>query len=55
MDYKKGRLVVQIEGHYYLFSKLTLNAAKKCSLIQHKVMKKTKAYGDAIELMKSKR
>lgn len=55
MGYSKGRLLVQLEGHYYLYSKLTLNAAAECSLLQHKVMKVTKAYDKAIELMKSKR
>lgn len=55
MGYSKGQLLVQMEGHYYLYSKVTLNAAEECSLVQHKVMKVTKAYGQAIELMKSKR
>ncbi len=55
MGYNKGRLLVEKEGHYYLYSKVTLNAAEECSLIQHKVMKVTKAYGQPIELMKSKR
>lgn len=55
MGYSKGQLLVQMEGHYYLYSKVTLNAAQECSLLQHKVMKVTKAYGHAIELMKSKR
>nr|XP_046263355.1 tumor necrosis factor ligand superfamily member 14-like [Scatophagus argus]XP_046263363.1 tumor necrosis factor ligand superfamily member 14-like [Scatophagus argus] len=54
MDYKDGRLLVREEGHYYLYSKVTLNAAEECSLIQHKVMKDTKAYDQSIELMKSK-
>ncbi|XP_003972137.1 tumor necrosis factor ligand superfamily member 14-like [Takifugu rubripes] len=54
MGYSKGQLLVQMEGHYYLYSKVTLNAAEECSLVQHKVMKVTKAYGQAIELMKSK-
>lgn len=55
MGYSKGRLLVQMEGHYYLYSKLTWNAAEECSLVQHKVMKVTKAYDQPIELMKSKR
>lgn len=55
MGYSRGRLVVQQEGLYYLYSKVTLNAAEECSLVQHKVMKSTKAYDQAIELMKSKR
>lgn len=55
MSYKNGSLLVEMEGHYYLYSKLTLNAGDECSLIQHRVMKVTKAYGHAIELMKSKR
>lgn len=55
MGYNNGSLLVEKDGHYYLYSKLTLNAADECSLIQHRVMKVTKAYGHAIELMKSKR
>lgn len=55
MGYSKGQLQVQIEGHYFLYSKVTLNAAEECSLVQHRVMKVTKAYDQAIELMKSKR
>lgn len=55
MSYDNGRLSVKKEGYYYLYSKLLLNAADECSLIQHKVMKDTKAYDKSIELMKSKR
>lgn len=55
MGYHNGRLLVEKDGHYYLYSKVTLNAAEECSLIQHKVMKETKAYDQAIELMRSKR
>lgn len=55
MGLSKGRLVVQTEGHYYLYSKLTLNAAEECSLVQHTVMKVTKAYDQPLELMKSKK
>ncbi|KAF3687391.1 Tumor necrosis factor ligand superfamily member 14 Herpes virus entry mediator ligand [Channa argus] len=54
MSYDKGRLLVEIEGYYYLYSKVQLNAAEDCSLIQHKVMKNTSAYDRSIELMKSK-
>ncbi|XP_070781080.1 tumor necrosis factor ligand superfamily member 14-like [Enoplosus armatus] len=54
MDYNNGRLLIEKDGYYYLYSKVTLNAAEECSLIQHKVMKDTKAYGNSIELMKSK-
>uniref|UniRef100_A0AAQ6INN7 THD domain-containing protein n=1 Tax=Anabas testudineus TaxID=64144 RepID=A0AAQ6INN7_ANATE len=54
MSYDKGRLIVEKEGYYYLYSKVQLNAADDCQLIQHKVMKNTSAYGQAIELMKSK-
>lgn len=52
MNYSDGRLLVEIEGHYYLYSKVTLNA-EDCSFTQHKVMKATKAYGEPIELLKS--
>lgn len=55
MGYNNGSLLVEKDGHYYLYSKLTLNAADECSLMQHRVMKVTKAYGHAIELMKSTR
>lgn len=55
MGYNNGRLLVKRAGHYYLYSKVTINAAEECSLIQHKVMKDTKAYDKPIELMKSKR
>ncbi|KAG8015214.1 Tumor necrosis factor ligand superfamily member 14 [Nibea albiflora] len=54
MGYNKGRLLVERKGHYYLYSKVTINAVEECSLIQHKVMKDTKAYDKPIELMKSK-
>lgn len=54
MGYANGRLLVEKDGHYYLYSKVTLNAAEECALIQHKVMKATKAYDRSIELMKSK-
>ncbi|XP_031720629.1 tumor necrosis factor ligand superfamily member 14 [Anarrhichthys ocellatus] len=50
-----GRLSVEKEGYYYLYSKLTLNAAEECSVIQHKVMKDTSAYNNfPIVLMRSK-
>lgn len=55
MTYEKGRLIVEQEGYYYLYSKVQLNAAEDCKLIQHKVMKDTSAYGKPIDLMKSKR
>lgn len=55
MSYDKGRLLVEIEGYYYLYSKVQVNAAQECLLIQHKVMHKMNAYGHPIELMKSKR
>ncbi|XP_057698621.1 tumor necrosis factor ligand superfamily member 14-like [Corythoichthys intestinalis] len=55
MSYNNGRLFVEKDGFYYLYSKVQINAAEVCSLIQHKVMKDTKAYDQSIELMKSKR
>ncbi|GAA6220150.1 tumor necrosis factor ligand superfamily member 14-like [Lates japonicus] len=55
MSYDKGRLLVEIDGYYYLYSKVQVNAAQECLLIQHKVMHKMNAYGHPIELMKSKR
>ncbi|XP_070684110.1 tumor necrosis factor ligand superfamily member 14-like [Pempheris klunzingeri] len=54
MDYNNGRLLVEKEGYYYLYSKVTVNAAMECVLIQHKVMKDTKAYDEPIQLMRSK-
>lgn len=55
MAYNNGYLVVKREGYYYLYSKVTTNAAEECSLILHKVMRVTQAYDKPIELMKSKR
>ena len=55
MGYDKGQLLVEKEGYYYLYSKVQLNAVLECSLILHKVMKDTSAYGLPIELMRSKR
>ncbi|XP_053182881.1 tumor necrosis factor ligand superfamily member 14-like [Scomber japonicus] len=54
MSYNNGRLLVKNAGYYYLYSKLQLDAAEKCSLIQHTVMRETKAYDTPLELMKSK-
>ncbi|KAM9857296.1 tumor necrosis factor ligand superfamily member 14-like [Aulostomus maculatus] len=54
MGYKNGRLLVEQEGYYYIYSKVLLNAAEECSLIQHKVMRDTRAYDKSILLMKSK-
>ncbi|CAB1443208.1 unnamed protein product [Pleuronectes platessa] len=54
MGYDKGRLLVEREGYYYLYSKVQLNAVLECSLIVHKVVKETSAYGRPIELMRSK-
>ncbi|KAL6110357.1 tnfsf14 [Pungitius sinensis] len=54
MGYKDGQLLVEQEGYYHLYSKLTLQCTEKSCLIQHRVMKKTSAYGNDIELMKSK-
>ena len=55
MGYHNGHLLVEEGGYYYLYSKVTINAAEDCKLIQHTVMKVTKAYDAPIELMKSKR
>ncbi|XP_061535745.1 tumor necrosis factor ligand superfamily member 14-like [Phycodurus eques] len=55
MSYNNGRLLVEQDGYYYLYSKVQINAVEVCSLIQHKVMKDTMAYDQSIELMKSKR
>lgn len=55
MKYEKGRLTVEKEGYYYIYSKVIMNAVEECSLSQHKVMKETKAYDKPIELMQSKR
>ncbi|KAK9539863.1 hypothetical protein VZT92_002350 [Zoarces viviparus] len=50
----RGRLSVEKEGYYYIYSKVTLNAAEECSVILHKVMKDTDAYGEPMVLMRSK-
>lgn len=55
MQYKEGRLKIQEDGHYYLYSKVQLIGVEECKLIQHKVMKNTSAYGMSIDLMQSKR
>lgn len=55
MGYHNGRLLIEMEGFYYIYSKLTVNAAEECSVVQHKVTKVTKAYGDPIELLQSRR
>ncbi|XP_073329005.1 tumor necrosis factor ligand superfamily member 14-like [Pagrus major] len=55
MGYNNGRLLVNMDGYYYVYCKVTVNAAENCLLIQHKVMKETQAFGKPIELMKSKR
>ncbi|XP_061588037.1 tumor necrosis factor ligand superfamily member 14-like [Cololabis saira] len=54
MTHEKGRLMVLQTGYYYLYSKVQLNA-EECTIIQHKVMKDTSAYGKPLELLKSKR
>ncbi|XP_024115584.1 tumor necrosis factor ligand superfamily member 14 isoform X1 [Oryzias melastigma] len=54
MQYKEGRLKIQEDGHYYLYSKVQLIGVEECKLIQHKVMKNTSAYGMSIDLMQSK-
>ncbi|KAM7418836.1 hypothetical protein PAMA_016116 [Pampus argenteus] len=55
MSYNNGRLSVIKDGYYYLYSKVELNAAEECSLIQHKVWKDTMAYEKSIALMISNR
>lgn len=54
MSYNNGRLSIKKEGYYYLYSNVQLDARDECVVIQHKIMKETKAYGKPIELMKSK-
>ncbi|XP_060942864.1 tumor necrosis factor ligand superfamily member 14-like [Limanda limanda] len=54
MGYDKGRLLVEREGYYYLYSKVQLNAVSECSLIQHKVMRDVSFYSRPIALMRSK-
>ncbi|KAM9313778.1 tumor necrosis factor ligand superfamily member 14-like isoform 1-T2 [Pholidichthys leucotaenia] len=54
MKYNNSRLTVEKEGYYYIYSKVQLNAAEECVLIQHKVIKHSGAYGKPIPLMKSK-
>ncbi|KAK5866253.1 hypothetical protein PBY51_020459 [Eleginops maclovinus] len=54
MGFEEGRLLVKEDGYYYIYSKVTLNVAEECTLISHKVIKDTSAYGEDIELLKSK-
>ncbi|XP_056264271.1 tumor necrosis factor ligand superfamily member 14 isoform X2 [Pseudoliparis swirei] len=54
MGYAKGQLLVEEDGYYYLYSKVTIHADKPRLLIQHKVMKDTSSYDNSIELMRSK-
>ncbi|KAA8595096.1 tumor necrosis factor ligand superfamily member 14 isoform X2 [Etheostoma spectabile] len=54
MGYENGQLLVEKDGYYYLYSKVTLNAVEECLLIEHMVMKNTSAYDKSIELMQSK-
>lgn len=54
MRHNKDGLIVEKEGFYYVYSKVQLNAAEDCLLIQHKVMKFTRAYDKPIGLMKSR-
>ncbi|KAM8751560.1 tumor necrosis factor ligand superfamily member 14-like isoform 1-T2 [Acanthopagrus schlegelii] len=54
MAYSNGRLLVQKTGYYYIYSKVTVNAAEECSPILHKVLSIRSFYDKPIELMKSK-
>lgn len=55
MKYENGRLTVEEDGVYYLYSKLEFNAAKECEVIYHSMLKTTDAYGKPILLLKSRR
>lgn len=55
MKYEKGQLMIEEDGIYYLYSKLEFNVAKECDTIFHNMMKKTDAYGQPFELLRSKR
>ena len=55
MAYSNGRLLVQKTGYYYIYSKVTVNAAQECSPILHRILSVTSVYDKPIELMKSKR
>lgn len=55
IGYKNGQLLIEMEGFYYLYSKLTVNVAEECSVVHHKVTKYTEAYGHPIELLQSRR
>ncbi|XP_036963363.1 tumor necrosis factor ligand superfamily member 14-like [Acanthopagrus latus] len=54
MAYSNGRLLVQKTGYYYIYSKVTVNAAQECSPILHRVLSVTSVYDKPIELMRSK-
>ncbi|KAM9792670.1 tumor necrosis factor ligand superfamily member 14-like [Neosynchiropus ocellatus] len=53
MGYRNGRLIVELEGIYYIYNKVQLNTSKKCSVIEHKVEKLTTNYRDPMDLMRS--
>ncbi|XP_055763010.1 tumor necrosis factor ligand superfamily member 14-like isoform X2 [Salvelinus fontinalis] len=54
MDYKDGHLVVQREGHYYVYSKV--HFVEDCFLFKHKVMRITEGYKNKpLVLMKANR
>ncbi|CAN9510070.1 unnamed protein product [Ophioblennius macclurei] len=54
MKHRKDMLTVEKGGYYYVYSKVQVNAAEECHLIQHKVMRHTDAYPRPMMLMKSK-
>ncbi|CAJ1053186.1 tumor necrosis factor ligand superfamily member 14-like [Xyrichtys novacula] len=55
MGYRNGRLLVEKEGYYYIYSKVSLDAEEECLYFQHEVWRDTTAYGKPIQLLKSKR
>ncbi|XP_070779876.1 tumor necrosis factor ligand superfamily member 14 [Enoplosus armatus] len=52
MDYKDRSLVIQQEGHYYVYSKVSFLDAK---VFHHTVNKNTKRYGKSIPLLASRK
>ncbi|KAL1005446.1 hypothetical protein UPYG_G00059250 [Umbra pygmaea] len=53
MDYKDGKLGVQQEGYYYVYSKV--HFIEECSVFKHYVWRMTQAYSKPLQLMKANR
>ncbi|XP_054897638.1 tumor necrosis factor [Poeciliopsis prolifica] len=54
IKYRNSRLVIDQEGHYYVYSKLVVDVSEATSPIFHKIQRKPSGYAESIELLKSK-